>query len=114
MFYADSLETVIENIMNLQKIDHPCVVKLHDLKEDEEKIYLVLDYMGGGSLRTCLNAERKLSEEDACMIVLTLADTLDYCHSLGIVHRDLKVIKAKSSPRMSCSKVIRWSRRNRR
>ena len=80
----------------MEKIDHPNVVKLFDLKEDDEYLYMVLEYMAGGSLRDRLLEEKKkhhrLSEEEIFGIISPIVDAMEYCHGNGVVHRDLKVL----------------------
>ena len=87
----------------MEKIDHPNVVKLFDLKEDDEYLYMVSEYMAGGSLRDRLleekNKHHRLSEDEIFGIISQIVDAMEYCHENGVVHRDLKVLASYPSPK---------------
>lgn len=87
----DDVAYLINEIQILKELDHPNIVKLFDLKEDEDKLYMVLEHMAGGSLETRLVDDRFLPEEEVYSIVKSLVDAMEFCHSRSIVHRDLKV-----------------------
>ena len=74
------------------QIDHPNVVKLYEIFEDEENIYLILELMSGGELFDRVVDKEHYSEKEAADTIRPVVDAIKYCHSLGIVHRDLKVI----------------------
>jgi serine/threonine protein kinase len=67
------------------------VVKLYEIFEDEENIYLILELMTGGELFERLVDQEHYSEKQAADTIRPIVDAIKYCHSLGIVHRDLKV-----------------------
>lgn len=69
---------------------HPNVVPLYDYWRDDEGAYLVLHYLGGGSLRDRLIDRRALPIGDVLCIMDKLMDALAYAHDQGVIHRDLK------------------------
>jgi calcium/calmodulin-dependent protein kinase I len=73
------------------QIDHPNIVKLYEIFEDEEFIYLVLELMTGGELFDRVVDKEHYSEKEASDTIRPIVDAIKYCHTLGIVHRDLKV-----------------------
>jgi eukaryotic-like serine/threonine-protein kinase len=70
-------------------LEHPAIVPVYDFGEEEERPYLVMRYMAGGSLSDRLQ-QGPLSTQQAIDILSKLAPALDYAHQNGIIHRDLK------------------------
>lgn len=64
-----------------------------EIYEDEDKVYMVLELMTGGELFDRVIAKECYSEKEAADTVRPIVDSIKYCHSMGIAHRDLKVIK---------------------
>lgn len=73
----------------LRRLNHPNIVKCRESFESEGRFYLVLDYVGGGSLRSRLR-EGPIQPELAINWMLDVADALTRAHRLQIVHRDVK------------------------
>ncbi|KAK4150749.1 kinase-like domain-containing protein [Chaetomidium leptoderma] len=70
---------------------HPFVVKLYYAFQDQEKLYLILEYGQGGELFTHLSTERMFSEETAAFYMAEMVLALTHLHTdLGVVYRDLK------------------------
>lgn len=88
----DDVVALVNEIQILKDLDHPNIVKLYDLKEDDDKLYMVLEHLAGGTLEERISTDRNLSEEEVCQIVKSLVDAMEFCHSRSIVHRDLKVL----------------------
>ena len=74
----------------LHQLNHPNIVKMVAVVEEEEQHYLIIEYVGGGSLRDLLETQGPLSSERVVEIALELADALTRAHHLSIIHRDLK------------------------
>ncbi|MCH8224285.1 MAG: serine/threonine protein kinase, partial [Chloroflexi bacterium] len=72
--------------------DHPNVLPIHDLGEENGQPYLILPLMAGGDLdRLMDNAkDRRLSMELTIAIAKEVCLGLEYAHSRGVIHRDLK------------------------
>ena len=49
----------------LKQVDHPNIVKLHDIYEDEKYFFLVMELMTGGELFDQILTKEKFSEEEA-------------------------------------------------
>jgi serine/threonine-protein kinase len=71
-------------------LNHPNVMRVFDWGEAEDGPYLVLEHLGGGSLRDLLDTGRRLTPAQAAHVGLQAARALDYAHRRGLVHRDIK------------------------
>ena len=69
---------------------HPGVVTVYDWGEEDDGPYLVLEYLGGGSIRDLLDRGVRLTPSQAAAVGLQAAHGLDYAHRRGLVHRDIK------------------------
>ena len=73
----------------MARLDHPNIVSIYDVGEQDGLFYVVLEYVDGGDLSQRLR-DRAWPPDEAARLVATLARAVDYAHSLGILHRDLK------------------------
>ncbi|XP_047171190.1 CBL-interacting serine/threonine-protein kinase 7-like [Vigna umbellata] len=70
--------------------NHPNILKIHEVLATKTKIYLVVDYAGGGELFSKLSRCGRLPESRARRYFSQLVSALLFCHRHGIAHRDLK------------------------
>ncbi len=70
-------------------LSHPNLMVVYDWGEDEEP-YLVLEYLGGGSLRGMLDLGTRLTPSQAAAVGADAARALDAAHRRSFVHRDIK------------------------
>jgi serine/threonine-protein kinase len=71
-------------------LNHPHITQIFDWGEDDDGPYLVLEYLGGGSLRDMLDAGHRLTPAQAAAVGVQAAEALDHAHRRGLVHRDVK------------------------
>jgi len=71
-------------------LKHPNIVTLHDVGEQDEQPYMVMEYVDGPDLSTLLKQRGRLPFDEALALLQDVAAALDYAHSQGIVHRDVK------------------------
>lgn len=69
---------------------HPNIISLKDVFDDGQCVYLVQDLLRGNELLDRVLTVPNFTERDASDIVCSLAKTVEYLHSQGVVHRDLK------------------------
>ncbi len=74
----------------LASIDHANVVHVHDFDEDDGRLFLVMEYVDGVSLRQHVKAVGRLDALRAAHYVRQAARGLQAIHEAGLVHRDLK------------------------
>ena len=78
----------------LSTVDHPNILRLFEVFEDEKYFYLIIELCEGGELLKLIQekhqANKGFSEHEAAIIFKQLMSAISYCHSLGICHRDLK------------------------
>lgn len=72
----------------LARLTHPNIVKVTDYGEYEEKPYLVMPYLPGGTLKQKLG--RPIPWREALALIQPIAGALDYAHEMGMIHRDVK------------------------
>eukprot|EP00727_Mastigamoeba_balamuthi_P004192 m51a1_g13770 putative calcium calmodulin-dependent protein kinase type iv-like (535) ;mRNA; r:262247-264483 len=68
---------------------HPNVVQLYETFEGAKDYYFAMEYVAGGSLEDVVH--ESYCEQDARSIARQLAEAVRYMHSMGVVHRDIKL-----------------------
>jgi calcium-dependent protein kinase len=74
----------------LRILDHPNIVKLFDLYEDQKYLNLVMEYCNGGELLERILKKGVYDEQIAASQLRQIVLACNYLHQNGIVHRDLK------------------------
>jgi eukaryotic-like serine/threonine-protein kinase len=71
-------------------LNHPNIVAVHDVFEQDGRQAVVMQLVEGKSLRQVLDTQKRLSPELTCHIGTCVAAALDHAHAAGFVHRDVK------------------------
>lgn len=83
---------MIHNEIKIQrKLDHPNIVKMHELYELENEICIVMDYVPGERLFDHISRARTFDEAEAASLLSQLLLALGYLESKDIIHRDIKI-----------------------
>ena len=73
----------------MREIDHDNIIKLYEVCETQNSIYMVMELLEGGHLLNRIQ-EKKFSDEDVVLIMKGIIKGIEYIHSKEIMHRDLK------------------------
>jgi len=88
---SHELHVIRSEIEILKICTHPHIIKLYDILENQDYIYIIMELCKGGDLFDYLKARKfKISEKVAANIIHQISTAIYYLHSYGIVHRDLK------------------------
>ncbi|KAK3721792.1 serine/threonine-protein kinase gin4 [Vermiconidia calcicola] len=74
----------------MKLLEHPNIVRLYDVWENRNELYLIMEYVDGGELFHYVDERKGLPEDETVYIFRQIVSALLYCHRLLICHRDLK------------------------
>ncbi|GAC1390809.1 MAG: hypothetical protein NVS4B11_09840 [Ktedonobacteraceae bacterium] len=87
------------------QLDHPNILPVYDYGEEHDIAYLVMPQMLRGSLRDLLRTRSTLPAQEAIQIIGPILQALQYAHTRGLIHRDIKpgnmLFKADGTPMLS-------------
>jgi calcium-dependent protein kinase len=81
-------------VENYLCMDHPHIARLYDVYESKQHVHFVMECLEGGDLLHSLQSKGRFSEAEARKATRQLLLALNYMHSHGIVHRDVKLENA--------------------
>ncbi|HSG41528.1 MAG TPA: protein kinase [Anaerolineales bacterium] len=74
----------------ISSLEHPAIVPVYDVGEQNGQPYFVMRYMAGGSLNRLIAKKGRLSLEETAQIIDRIVPALDSAHKQNIIHRDIK------------------------
>ncbi|KAG3151644.1 hypothetical protein PC128_g22952 [Phytophthora cactorum] len=83
-------ELLRTEIAILKLVHHPNIIRLYDVYEDRQYIFIVTELVSGGELFNRIVGRARYTEVEARLVMRPLLESVNYLHRLGIVHRDLK------------------------
>ena len=93
-FEGDKLTEVKERFFReaetAGRLNHPNIVTIYDVGEDQDMSYIAMDYLKGTDLLGYSKQEDLLPAQEVMDVILKVADGLDYAHRQKVVHRDIK------------------------
>ncbi len=93
-FEGEKLEEVKERFFReaetAGRLNHPNIVTIYDVGEDEDLSYIAMDYLKGQNLLSYCKPDKLLPAKEVFQVLAKVADALDYAHRNGVVHRDVK------------------------
>lgn len=85
------LPKIYREVTILRGLEHPNIVRLHEMIETSQYIGIILEYASGGELFDYILNHRYLKDNTARKLFAQLVSGVGYLHKKGIVHRDLKL-----------------------
>ena len=85
------LPKIYREVSILKGLEHPNIVRLHEMIETSQYIGIILEYASGGELFDYILTHRYLKDNTARKLFAQLVSGVGYLHKKGIVHRDLKL-----------------------
>lgn len=87
---SSNAEKVMNEVQIMKALEHPCVVKMHDIIDTPDSVFMVLEFMRGGDLLSRITKNKRLSESISKLYFFQMCHAVKYLHDKGITHRDLK------------------------
>ena len=87
--HADAVRRFVREARTMQRLRHPNIARTESTFRDQNKYYMVIEYVPGASLSDWADRGHKMSLSQAGPILLALCDALHYLHQRGIIHCDL-------------------------
>ena len=95
----DKVEQLIrEEVLLISKLQHPHVVRMYGAIQEGSHINVFVEWMPGGSISSLLDKHGAFTEAVSLRYLHQMLLGLDYLHSNGILHRDLKGMKIMFGP----------------
>ncbi|MDX3690873.1 serine/threonine-protein kinase [Streptomyces europaeiscabiei] len=83
-------ERTLREARAVARLSHPHIIVVHDVVEQDERPYIVMELIDGGSLAERLAAQGPVDAREAARIGIDLLGALRRAHDAGVLHRDLK------------------------
>lgn len=88
---AQGLEFIWRELNVMKAVNHPNIVRTYDIFDTRSRLYIVLEYMPGGTLADLLKHTGRFTEAQARPVLRDILRGVNYLHSKSVVHRDLKL-----------------------
>ncbi|WP_218916389.1 serine/threonine-protein kinase, partial [Calidithermus chliarophilus] len=88
--FHEARQRFIEEARTLARFDHPGIVRVFDVFEENGTAYLVMEFLRGETLGKRIERLGRLGEREVQDIAFRVADALSVVHKAGLLHRDIK------------------------
>lgn len=87
-------ERFLREARSIARLNHPNIVGVYQFNQFEDRYYIAMAYIEGSNLRDVLkqvnSSNRSIPRKQMLKLLRDIADSLDYAHQQGIIHRDVK------------------------
>lgn len=88
--FRSAVKHFVQEAQTLAQLDHPNIIKVHHVFEDNETAYMAMDYIDGPDLlQTVEGSARPLTPREIMSFLHTMLDALGHVHAQGLLHRDI-------------------------
>ena len=100
--FETGLNRFIREARTVAKFEHPNIVKVTNVFEENKTAYMAMAYEKGKDLKTLVTPRKTLDEDHLFSIMIPILEGLEYVHETGFIHRDIKpgniMIRQDGSP----------------
>ena len=87
---SDYIERFKKEAGAVFSLDHPNIVDVTDIGNEDGVYYMVMEFIEGTTLKKLINRRVQISEKDAVKYSIQICSALSCAHAAGIIHRDIK------------------------
>ncbi len=102
---GDARARVLREARAMARLSHPHVVTVHEVGEEDGRIYIAMEHAAGGTLRAWTRTEPKRGWREIVRLFVAAGRGLAAAHAAGVIHRDFKpenvLITADGEPRVA-------------
>ena len=102
----EDLIRIQREIKILSMLEHPNIIKTYKISETPKKYFIIMEYCEGGELFDYIVERDRLDEYESSIFFYQLINALDYIHSKGVAHRELKPENLLLSQKKKSIKII--------
>src|SRR5689334_19149679 len=84
------LEQFNQEARLISRLEHPYLLPIYDFSANSASAYIVMRYLEGTNLKTILERTGSLPFHEIAHLCRQISSALDYAHSCGVIHKDIK------------------------
>lgn len=88
---AEDVNSIYKESNSIKKLRHKNIVEMYHAFVEGKQLIMIMELAKGGELMEYVRDKGNLNEKEARKILIQIVNALQYCHSHGVVHRDLKL-----------------------
>eukprot|EP00002_Diphylleia_rotans_P010466 TRINITY_DN2093_c0_g1_i1.p1 TRINITY_DN2093_c0_g1~~TRINITY_DN2093_c0_g1_i1.p1 ORF type:complete len:487 (-),score=120.37 TRINITY_DN2093_c0_g1_i1:201-1661(-) len=77
-------------IYNMKRLKHPCIVEYIASHYCAQEIWVILEFMDGGSLTEVVTSDKRMTEPQIARVCIDTLSALNFLHKMSVIHRDIK------------------------